>query len=65
MKLLADADVFFANRRPGYLAKIGLSAEAAATRPGIVYATVNLHGGAGPWGDRVGSTRSPDPSPAS
>jgi len=55
MKLLADADVFFANRRPGYLAKIGLSAEeAAAAKPGIVYAMVNLHGGAGPWGDRVG-----------
>ncbi len=55
MKLLADADVFFANRRPGYLAKIGLSAEeAAAAKPGIVYAMVNLHVGAGSWGDRVG-----------
>jgi crotonobetainyl-CoA:carnitine CoA-transferase CaiB-like acyl-CoA transferase len=54
-ELLCGADVFFANRRPGYLEKIGLSAEeAAATKPGIVYATVNLHGGAGPWGNRVG-----------
>jgi hypothetical protein len=55
MELLSGADVFFANRRPGFLARNGLSVEeAAATKPGIVYATVNLHGGAGPRGDRVG-----------
>jgi crotonobetainyl-CoA:carnitine CoA-transferase CaiB-like acyl-CoA transferase len=53
--LLAGADVFFANRRPGYLDKIGLTpAEAAAARPGIVHASVSLHGEHGPWARRVG-----------
>ncbi|TVT18383.1 carnitine dehydratase, partial [Amycolatopsis rhizosphaerae] len=53
--LLAGADVFFANRRPGYLARIGLSAEeAAAIRPGIVHATASLNGERGPWAGRVG-----------
>ncbi|KJK57635.1 CoA transferase [Saccharothrix sp. ST-888] len=54
-RLLRDADVFYANRRPGYLAKIGLSAEeAAAVRPGIVYATNSLAGEQGPWAGRIG-----------
>lgn len=54
-ELLAGADVFYANRRPGYLAPIGLSAEeAAAVRPGIVHATNSLHGEHGPWRDRIG-----------
>lgn len=54
-ELLRGADVFYANRRPGYLARIGLSAEeAAAVRPGIVHATASLHGESGPWADRVG-----------
>ncbi|QMU71071.1 CoA transferase [Streptacidiphilus sp. P02-A3a] len=53
--LLGGADVFFANRRPGYLDRIGLSAEqAAAVRPGIVHATVSLNGETGPWADRLG-----------
>ncbi|WP_308114746.1 CoA transferase [Rhodococcus opacus] len=53
--LLRGADVFFANRRPGYLEKIGLSAdEAAEIRPGIVHATVSLHGENGPWSGRIG-----------
>ncbi|WP_028938457.1 CoA transferase [Pseudonocardia spinosispora] len=53
--LLEGADVFYANRRPGYLEKIGLSAsEAAEARPGIVYATASLNGLTGPWADRVG-----------
>ncbi|GAA3007543.1 CoA transferase [Microbacterium aurantiacum] len=57
--LLADADVFFANRRPGYLDSIGLSAaEAATVRPGIVHATVSLHGETGPWRDRIGFDQS-------
>ncbi|WP_181784751.1 CoA transferase, partial [Pseudonocardia pini] len=54
-ELLAGADVFYANRRPGYLASIGLSPEeAAAARPGIVHATNSLNGERGPWRDRVG-----------
>ncbi|HEY2700364.1 MAG TPA: CoA transferase [Pseudonocardiaceae bacterium] len=57
--LLADADVFYANRRPGYLGKIGLSAEqAAALRPGIVHASISLNGPSGPWSDRVGFDQS-------
>jgi crotonobetainyl-CoA:carnitine CoA-transferase CaiB-like acyl-CoA transferase len=54
-ELLSGADVFFANRRPGYLASIGADAEtAAALRPGIVHATNSLNGETGPWADRVG-----------
>ncbi|MFW0785863.1 CoA transferase [Gordonia sp. CPCC 206044] len=54
-ELLAEADVFYANRRPGYLADIGLSAEQAAdARPGIVYATASLNGETGPWSRWVG-----------
>ncbi|TCP53598.1 CoA transferase family III [Tamaricihabitans halophyticus] len=54
-ELLAGADVFYANRRPGYLEKIGVSAaQAAETRPGIVHATASLHGEHGPWAQRVG-----------
>ena len=54
-ELLSGADVFFANRRPGYLESIGLSAEeAASARPGIIYATNSLNGERGPWADRVG-----------
>ncbi len=53
--LLAGADVFYANRRPGYLASIGLSPEeAAAIRPGIIHATNSLNGRSGPWADRIG-----------
>jgi crotonobetainyl-CoA:carnitine CoA-transferase CaiB-like acyl-CoA transferase len=47
--------VFYANRRPGYLDKVGMTAEqAAAIRPGIVHASITLHGSKGPWADRVG-----------
>ncbi len=54
-RLLSEADIFFANRRPGYLERIGLSPEqAAAVRPGIIHATVSLHGEAGPWANRIG-----------
>ncbi|HEY2650314.1 MAG TPA: CoA transferase [Solirubrobacteraceae bacterium] len=54
-QLLAGADVFFANRRPGYLERIHLTAhEAAVLRPGIVHATISLNGQQGPWADRVG-----------
>ncbi|HEV3358403.1 MAG TPA: CoA transferase [Pseudonocardiaceae bacterium] len=53
--LLADADVFFANRRPGYLSTIGLSAEqTAALRPGIIHASTTLNGLTGPWANWVG-----------
>jgi crotonobetainyl-CoA:carnitine CoA-transferase CaiB-like acyl-CoA transferase len=54
-ELLAGADIFYANRRPGYLDSIGLSPEAAAAaRPGIIHASASLNGPSGPWADRVG-----------
>jgi crotonobetainyl-CoA:carnitine CoA-transferase CaiB-like acyl-CoA transferase len=54
-ELLKDADIFFGNRRQGYLEKLGLSAEeVAAIKPGIIYVTVSLFGEDGPWSNRVG-----------
>ena len=54
-ELLTGADIFYANRRPGSLDRLGLGAEeAAATRPGIVHATVSLNGERGPWAGHVG-----------
>ncbi|MGW4669097.1 CoA transferase [Streptomyces sp. NPDC004324] len=54
-ELLRGADIFYANRRPGYLETIGLSAEeAAAVRPGIIHVSIYLAGETGPWAHRVG-----------
>ncbi|MDT8915938.1 CoA transferase [Amycolatopsis sp. PS_44_ISF1] len=54
-ELLRGADVFYANRRPGFVSGLGLSAERAAQiRPGIIHTTVSLHGERGPWAGRVG-----------
>jgi crotonobetainyl-CoA:carnitine CoA-transferase CaiB-like acyl-CoA transferase len=54
-RLLKDADVFFANRRPGYLERDGLDAEElCAKRPGLIHARVVAHGDKGPWKDRTG-----------
>jgi len=54
-KLLKGADIFFANRRGGYLEKVGLSPEECARiRPGIIHATVSLWGTEGPWAGRIG-----------
>ena len=53
--LLKDADVFFANKRPGYLERIGLTAEElCAAKPGLIHAKVVLHGDTGPWSNRPG-----------
>lgn len=53
--LLLDADIFYANRRPGLLADLGLDFDtAAAIRPGLIHVTVSTHGDAGPWKDRIG-----------
>src|SRR5258705_11275039 len=53
--LLKDADVFFANKRPGYLESYGLHAEElCAKKPGLIHATVVLHGEKGPWSNRPG-----------
>jgi crotonobetainyl-CoA:carnitine CoA-transferase CaiB-like acyl-CoA transferase len=53
--LLKDADVFFSNRRPGYLEKYGLTAEELSQKkPGLIHAKVVLHGEQGPWSNWVG-----------
>jgi crotonobetainyl-CoA:carnitine CoA-transferase CaiB-like acyl-CoA transferase len=53
--LLKDADVFFANRRPGYLERDGLNAEElCAKRPGLIHAQVVAYGDKGPWKNRTG-----------
>jgi len=53
--LLKDADVFFSNRRPGYLERYGLTAEELSQKkPGLIHAKVVLHGERGPWSNRVG-----------
>ena len=53
--LLKDADVFFANKRPGYLESNGLDAqELAAKKPGLIHAQILLHGDKGPWKNRPG-----------
>jgi len=54
-RLLKDADVFFANKRPGYLERNGLDAEElCAKKPGLIHAKVVLHGDKGPWKNRPG-----------
>jgi len=53
--LLKDTDVFFSNRRPGYLERYGLTAEELSEKkPGLIHAKVVLHGERGPWSNRVG-----------
>jgi crotonobetainyl-CoA:carnitine CoA-transferase CaiB-like acyl-CoA transferase len=54
-QLLRDADVFFANKRPGFLKKHDLDAEVLCKqKPGLIHATVVLHGEDGPWSNRPG-----------
>ena len=54
-QLLHKADVFFANKRPGFLKRLGLEAEElCARKPGLIHATVVLHGTRGPWSNRPG-----------
>jgi crotonobetainyl-CoA:carnitine CoA-transferase CaiB-like acyl-CoA transferase len=54
-RLLKSADVFFANKRPGFLSRHGLDAEElCAQKPGLIHATVLLHGDKGPWSNRPG-----------
>lgn len=53
--LLRDADIFYANRRPGLLTELGVDAgQAFAIRPGLVHVTVSCHGETGPWANRAG-----------
>jgi crotonobetainyl-CoA:carnitine CoA-transferase CaiB-like acyl-CoA transferase len=53
--LIRESDVFFANRRPGFLQNYRLSAEDVADiRPGIVHVDMSLYGENGPWANRTG-----------
>ncbi|SOE97043.1 CoA-transferase family III [Burkholderia sp. D7] len=53
--LVKDSDIFFANRRPGYLDKRGLSAQNLADiRPGMIHVDISIYGPRGPWANRVG-----------
>ena len=53
--LLKNADVFFSNRRPGYLERYGLTAEELSEkRPGLIHTKVVLYGERGPWSNWVG-----------
>ena len=54
-RLVSQADVFFANRGPGQIEKLGLStAELASLRPGIVQVDISIYGRKGPWAGRIG-----------
>jgi crotonobetainyl-CoA:carnitine CoA-transferase CaiB-like acyl-CoA transferase len=54
-QLLKRADVFFANKRPGFLERHGMDAEElCAQKPGLIHATIVLHGEKGPWSNRPG-----------
>jgi hypothetical protein len=54
-QLLQKADVFFSNKRPGFLNRLGLEAEElCAAKPGLIHASVVLHGARGPWSNRPG-----------
>jgi crotonobetainyl-CoA:carnitine CoA-transferase CaiB-like acyl-CoA transferase len=54
-RLLTNADVFFSNRRPGYLERYGLTAEELSEkRPGLIHTKVVLYGERGPWSNWVG-----------
>lgn len=57
--MVKGTDIFFHNRRLGFMDEIGLSPEKAAeVRPGIIYVTISLHGLDGPWAGRPGFDQS-------
>jgi len=54
-ELIGEADIFYANRHPGLLEKLGMDLPTLAkTRPGIIHVTVSTHGEGGPWKNRLG-----------
>jgi hypothetical protein len=53
--LLQGADIFFHNRRLAFMREVGLTPQQAAEeRPGIIYASITVHGDRGPWAERPG-----------
>ena len=54
-ELARTGDVFYTNRRPRLQERLGVTArQLAQLRPGIVHASVTLHGETGPWAGRAG-----------
>ncbi|MGJ8514171.1 CoA transferase [Carnimonas bestiolae] len=54
-QLLAGSDVFFSNRRNGFLDKHGLDANTLGHKhPGLIHAAVYFTGEEGPWSQRAG-----------
>jgi crotonobetainyl-CoA:carnitine CoA-transferase CaiB-like acyl-CoA transferase len=54
-ELVKGTDVFFSNRRPGYLNHFHLTPEdLAQLRPGIIHVDMSLYGPTGPWSGRTG-----------
>jgi CoA:oxalate CoA-transferase len=54
-KLIAKADIFIQNFRPGVIERLGLDyASVSAINPGIVYASITGYGDDGPWKTRPG-----------
>lgn len=52
---LSECDVFFSNRRAGFLERYGLLPDDICNKyPGIISATVYFSGESGPWSKRVG-----------
>ncbi len=53
--LLEGADIFFSNRRPGFLTRYRLTAEELAERHrGLIHVEMSLFGWTGPWAGRIG-----------
>jgi crotonobetainyl-CoA:carnitine CoA-transferase CaiB-like acyl-CoA transferase len=54
-KLISEADVFFSNRRSGFLERYNLTPdELARNHPGLITATVYFNGEMGSWSERAG-----------
>jgi crotonobetainyl-CoA:carnitine CoA-transferase CaiB-like acyl-CoA transferase len=54
-KLVAEADVFIHNMRPGVAESIGLSsADALSLNPALIYCVIGAYGSKGPWNSRSG-----------
>lgn len=54
-ELLQDADIFFLNKRSGFMTEKHLTPhELAEQRPGIIHCSVSCYGEEGPWSDRNG-----------
>lgn len=54
-KLMAGADIFFSNRRNGFLQRHGLTADTLCKQhPGLICASVYFNGESGAWSKRVG-----------